>query len=294
MTTGDGAAATRWRRLVGDRLAELERLSPDAGSVSGSFWDSRADRYAATVQRANTERDPFLRRLRRLTDASSSVIDIGAGTGRFALALAAGVAHVTAVEPSSAMLAILRRHAQELGAANVSAVQATWEQAGVPPADVAFSAFVLTLVPEARPFLVKLDAAARRHALLYLGAYSGDAVLDPLWRHFHGAPRMPGPSYLDAVAVLREAGVEPQVKVVEIADARRWATIDEAVDAYRDALLLGDTPQVRAELAGLLESWLLGRRGAYRPPLRAVPAAIIRWAGGQLTAGRSASGAAAR
>lgn len=162
------------------------------------------------------------------------------------------------------------------------------------PADVAFSAFMLTLVPEARPFLVKLDATARRHALLYLGAYSGDAVLDPLWRHFHGAPRVPGPSYLDAVAVLREAGVEPQVKVVEIADARRWATIDEAVDSYRDALLLGDTPQVRAELAGLLQSWLLGRRGAYRPPLRAVPAAIIRWAGGQLTAGRSASGAAAR
>lgn len=293
MTRDDGPAAARWRRLVSDRLAELARLSPDAGSVSGSFWDSRADRYAAAVQRARTERDPFLRRLRRLTDASSSAIDVGAGTGRFALALAGGVARVTAVEPSAAMLAILRRHAQERGAANVTAVQATWEQADVQPADVAFSAFVLTLVPDAVPFLAKLDATARRHALLYLGAYSGDAVLDPLWRHFHDAPRVPGPTYLDAVAVLRELGIEHRVRVVEVPDQRRWATIEDAVDSYRDALLLDDTPQVRAELGDLLASWLPGRRGAYRPPLRVVPAAIVEWKGGRLTADRSASGVAA-
>ncbi|MBW3606912.1 MAG: class I SAM-dependent methyltransferase [Actinobacteria bacterium] len=285
MSSGDGPAAVRWRRLVADRLAELERLSPAAGSVSGSFWDSRAGRYAAAVRRADTERDPFLRRLRRLTDASSAVIDVGAGTGRFALALADGVGHVTAVEPSSPMLAILQRGAQELGFANVTALQATWDEARVEPADVAFSAFVLTLVPDAVPFLAKLDATARNHALLYLGAYSGDAVLDPLWRHFHGAPRVPGPSYLDAVAVLRELGVEHRVTVVEIPDHRRWVTVEDAVESYRDALLLDDTAQVRAQLADLLASWLLGRRGAYRSPLRVVPAAIVDWRGGQL-AGR--------
>lgn len=285
MSSADRPAAERWARLVAGRLAELERLSPAAGSVSGSFWDSRADRYAAAVRRANTARDPFLRRLRRLADASSSLIDVGAGTGRFALALADGAGHVTAVEPSSAMLAILRREAQERGLANVTAVQATWDEARVEAADVAFSAFVLTLVPDAVAFLTKLDATARRHALLYLGAYSGDAVLDPLWRHFHGAPRSPGPSYLDAVAVLRELGIEHRIRVVEIPDHRRWATIDDAVTSYRDALLLDDTPQVRAELAGLLASWLPGRRGAYRSPLRVMPAAIVEWKGGQLTGG---------
>jgi len=285
VSPGDGPAAVRWRRLVTDRLAELERLSPAAGSVSGSFWDNRAGRYAAGVRRANTERDPFLRRLRRLTDASSTVIDVGAGTGRFALVLADGVSHVTAVEPSSAMLAILQRDAEELGADNLTAVQATWDEARVEPADVAFAAFVLTLVPDAVAFLAKLDATARRHALLYLGAYSGDAVLDPLWRHFHGAPRVPGPSYLDAVAVLHELGVEHRVKVVEVPDHRRWAIIEDAVESYRDALLLDDTAQVRTELAGLLASWLLGRRGAYRSPLRVVPAAIVEWKGGQLTGG---------
>ncbi len=272
-----GPAAERWRRLVTARLGEMERLSPGLGSVSGGFWDRRAERYAAGSSAAHAEEDPFLRRLCRVMGPASTAIDVGAGTGRYALPLAAGVGHVTAVDPSAAMLAILRRDAERLGVTNLTTVQRTWEQAGTAAADVVFSAFVLTLVPDARPFLAKLDAAARHHAFLYLGAYSADAVLDPLWRHFHEAPRAPGPSYLDALSVLRELEIEPKVKVVEIANRRRFATIDEAAEHYRDGLLLADTPAIRRDLEGLLRSWLLGRRGAFRSPLRTLPAAIIHW-----------------
>jgi len=277
----DTAASKRWRRLVTARLAEMERLSPAAGSVSGSFWDGRADEYAARMRLVDIDRDPFLRQLRRLTQASSTAIDVGAGTGRFALALAAGIGHVTAVDPSTAMLTVLQRDAHALGTTNVSTVLGTWEQARTARADVAFSAFVLTLVPDARPFLLKLEAAARDHVLLYLGAYCADAVTDPLWRHFHGASRTPGPSYLDALAVLRELGIDSRVTVVEIANHRRFATIEEAVDHYREGLLLPDTPELRVELAELLRSWLMGRAGSLRSPLRAVPAAIVQWRPGR-------------
>lgn len=273
----DTPATARWRRLVTGRLDEMSRLKPDVGSVSGSFWDTRAERYARNARLADGGRDPFLRRLRRLAGDSSTAIDAGAGTGRYALALARGVRHVTAVDPSAAMLAVLRRGAEEHGVTNVTTVEARWEDADVAPADVAFSSFVVTLVPEARPFLEKLDAAARRHAVLYLGAYSADAIVDPLWRHFHDVPRAPGPSYLDALAVLHELGVEPAVTLVEIPNDRRFATIDDAVEQYRDWLLLEDTPAIRRELQGLLAVWLFGRKGALRSPLRSVPAAIIQW-----------------
>ncbi len=159
----------------------------------------------------------------------------------------------------------------------MTTIQSSWQEAETAAADVVFSAFVLTLVPDPRPFVEKLEAAARRHVLLYLGAYSADAVLDPLWRHFHGSPRVPGASYLDAIAVLRELGITPEVKVVEIPNPRRFATIDEAVEHYRDGLLLPDTAAARHELEGLLGMWLLGRKGALRSPLRTVPTAIIRW-----------------
>ena len=286
----DEGAAERWRRLVRDRLEEMERLSPGLGSLSGDFWDRRADRYAAGVKRTARDDDPFLRRLRGATDASSTAIDVGAGTGRFALALAGGARHVTAVDPSTAMLGVLRRDARRLGVRNVTTVAATWEDADTASADVVFSSFVLPLVADAPGFLTKLDAAARRHVFLYLGAYSGDAVLDPIWRHFHGAPRAPGASYLDALAVLRELGITPDVKVVEIPNRRRFATIDEAAEHYRDALLLADSPAVRRELAALLTTWLVGRMGALRSPLRTVPAAIIRWSpGGERLSGGPAT-----
>ena len=38
--------------------------------------------------------------------------------------------------------------------------------------------FVLALVPDAVPFLEKLDGAARRRVVLYLGAFSADALLE--------------------------------------------------------------------------------------------------------------------
>lgn len=274
----DTPAATRWRGLVDDRLDEFQRLSPGAGSLSdGSFWDRRAGRRGVTASPADTEADPFLRRLRRVARPSSTAIDVGAGGGRFALPLAAGVGHLTAVDPSAGMLKILRRGAAEQGLKNLTTVRGRWEEAGAAEADIVFSAFVLTLVPDVRPFLQKLEAAARDHVLLYLGAYSGDAVLDPLWRHFHGAPRSPGPTYLDALAVLRELGIAPEVKVVESPNRKRFATVDEAVEHYREGLLLTDGPDVARELRGLLATWLMGRRGALRSPLRTIPAAIIQW-----------------
>lgn len=277
MPVGDHPAAARWHRLVTDRLAEVERLSPGRGSFSGTFGDRRAERYAASVKTTDPERDPFLRALRRVTDRGTTAIDVGAGTGRFALALARDVRHVTAVDPSTGMLAVLQRDAEQMEVTNVTTVQGTWEEAATEVADVAFSAFVLSLVPDARRFVGKLDAAARQHVVLYLGAYCADAVLDPLWRHFHGGPRTPGPTYLDALAVLHELGIAPQVKVVEIVNRRRFATIEEAVEHYRDWLLLADTPEVREELAALLATWLVGRRGSLRSPLRSAPAAIVSW-----------------
>ena len=277
MSIDRSSASARWHRLVTDRLEEMERLSPGLGSLDCEFWDRRADRYAANMPPADADGDPFLRPLRRFTSPSSTAIDVGAGTGRFTLPLAAGVRHVTAVDPSAAMRAILRREARRRGVTNLTLVPGTWEEADTAVADVAFSSFVLPLVADARAFLTKLDAAARRHAFLYLGAFSGDAVLDPLWRHFHGTPRVPGPSYIDAIAVLRECGVEPEVQVVEIANRKRFPTIGEAVEYYRDGLLLDDSPEVKDELEGLLASWLMGRKGALRSPMRTMPAAILHW-----------------
>jgi len=255
----------------------MERLQPGRGALGAAFWDSRAKRFASRMTVDTAVADPLYRRLRRLTGGRSTVLDVGAGAGRFALALAPHVAAVTAVDASGAMLGICRRRARRLGLANVECVAGRWEDTDVAPADVAFSSYVLPMVADAPRFLRKLDAAAGERALLYMGAFSLDAVLDPLWRHFHGRPRKPGPTYLDAVDVLRELGLAPGVEVVEVPSRARFASVAEAARDYREQLCLPDTADVRRELRGLLADWLVPRGGALGPPLKSTPAAIVSW-----------------
>ena len=275
-----GPAAIRWRKLVQARLAEMERLQPGRGAIGAAFWDSRAKRYSARTPASTATSDPFYRRLRRATGRRSTVLDVGAGPGRFTLALAPHVAAVTAVDPSRGMLDICRRQARKQGLANVVCVHGRWEEVDVEPTGVAFSSYVLPLIADAPAFLRKLDEAARERAFLYLGAFSLDAVMDPLWRHFHGRPRKPGPTYLDAVDVLRELGLSPQVEVVEVPSRARFKTPAEAAKDYRDQLCLPDTPQARKELRNLLADWLVPRDGGLGPPLKTVPAAILSWGRG--------------
>jgi ubiquinone/menaquinone biosynthesis C-methylase UbiE len=274
-----GPAARRWRSLVRARRKEIERLSGGQDRTDTRYWERRAKRFAARLE-GTAEGDPLTARLRRLCGARTTVLDVGSGPGRFALAIAPRVAQVVALDPSRAMLTVLRREVRRQGLTNVRTVEGSWPDAArhTAPVDVAFSSYVLPIVEDAPAFLRGLDTVARRHAVLYLGAFTSDAVVDPLWRHFHGTPRRPGPTWLDAVAVLREIGIDPQVEVVEVASRTRFATLAEAVRDYRDLLVLPDTAEVRRELGGLLRSWLVPTTGgALRPPIASLPAAVVRW-----------------
>ena len=262
-------------------MREMERLQPGRGAIGPQFWDARAKRFASRMDVASATTDPFYKRLRRATGRRSTVLDVGSGPGRFTLGLAPHVASVTAVDASGRMLDICRKQARAMGLANVTCVHGRWEEVEVAPVDVAFSSYVVTLVPDAARFLRKLDEAATERAFLYLGAYTADAIMDPLWRHFHGRSRKPGATYLDAADVLRELGIKPTIEVVEVATRARFTSLADAAKDYRDQLCLPDTPEVRKELRALLGDWLVPRGDRLGAPLKTVPAAIISWPAGR-------------
>ncbi|MGH9183287.1 MAG: class I SAM-dependent methyltransferase [Acidimicrobiales bacterium] len=290
MAERGGPAARRWR-LVRARLAEMERLVPGRGSVGVAFWDARARRFAAAVaDRGGT--DPLVARARRAAGRRGSVLDVGAGPGRLALVLAPRVAQVTAVDPSPRMLAILRREARRRELTNVRAVEGAWEDVEVAPADVGICAYVLPMIADAAGFVARLGAFTRRRAFAELNAAGADVLVEPLWRHFHGAPRRPAPTYLDLVAILAEQGVVAEVEVVEVPVRTRFADLGAAVGSYRETLLLPRTAAALRELSGLLAAWLVRTGdGALRPPLRTTPVAIVSWAG---RAGVSSGGPSGR
>lgn len=80
----------------------------------------------------------------------STVVDLGAGTGRFALAAAAQAGRVVAADISPAMLTVVRARAAESGLGNIECVQAaflSYQHTG-PPADAAFTRNAPHQVPD--------------------------------------------------------------------------------------------------------------------------------------------------
>jgi SAM-dependent methyltransferase len=83
-------------------------------------------------------------------DGGSSLIDLGAGTGTFAVAAAELGATVTAVDVSPTMVAAIRRRCHDRGLDGVDVVEAgflSYEHRG-PPADFAFSRNALHQLPD--------------------------------------------------------------------------------------------------------------------------------------------------
>jgi SAM-dependent methyltransferase len=95
-------------------------------------------------------------------DATSAVLDLGAGSGQFALAAARRFGHVTAVDVSPAMVELLRDRAAEKGLANLDCVRAgflSYEHSG-PPADGVYTRNALHQLPDFWK-AVALDRIAR-------------------------------------------------------------------------------------------------------------------------------------
>ncbi|MEO6126615.1 MAG: class I SAM-dependent methyltransferase [Ilumatobacteraceae bacterium] len=94
-----------------DEVAHAGQEHLDAAYVAG--YEAKAQ-YDPTPDLAVLARHGFC--------ATSAIVDLGAGTGRFSVQAAAICAHVTAVDVSPAMIDVIRRRTADLD--NVTVVQA--------------------------------------------------------------------------------------------------------------------------------------------------------------------------
>ena len=139
-----------------DELASAGRENLDAGHVAR--YDAKVDAEAADEVRCGRALG---------LSATSVVVDIGAGTGQFTVAVAAECARVVAVDVSPVMLETLRSKIERVGADNVEVVQAgflTYEHRGQ-PADFVYSRYALHHLPD----FWKAMALTRIHDVLRPG-----------------------------------------------------------------------------------------------------------------------------
>jgi ubiquinone/menaquinone biosynthesis C-methylase UbiE len=101
------------------------------------------------TQKAGTDPGPEVQRLRELgLQTTSTLVDLGAGTGTFALAAAPVCREVVAVDVSPVMLEALRSEAEQRGIANIRCVQAGFLSYSGGPADFVYTRHALHQIPD--------------------------------------------------------------------------------------------------------------------------------------------------
>ncbi|MDA1061652.1 MAG: class I SAM-dependent methyltransferase, partial [Chloroflexi bacterium] len=225
-------------------------------------------------------------------DRAESVIDVGAGAGRYAVPLTQTARHVTLVEPSPAMAGLAREQLERLGRTNWSLVEAEWlDTEGVAPAAAVLLANVLSPHEDLAAWIGKALDHARRWLFIVHGTVPdalpdaspearSDAI-EPLRRvaiALHGEPRAPQPGLADLLPALHELGVFPDVTMFQRCFGRSYANATEAARDAAASLLIEPTPPALERIRGLLRRHLRKLPdGRVALPEIVAPSALLSW-----------------
>ena len=226
------SAVEHWRNTVEGHHAQSIRAMGEAGPPT-DFWRTSAPAFRADPKRTD---DMVLNRLKGELSADQTLLDVGGGAGRFAVALALECRSVMVAEPSQSMLEQLDEVLKETGVANVTSARGTWEDVDVDPADVVLCSHVVYGVVDIVPFIQKLTSHSRDKVLVLSFVDSPQAHLAPLWRPVHGEERINLPALPEFVDVLWELGIYPDVEMIEEAGRHSFESREAALDQLRGRL----------------------------------------------------------
>ena len=189
--------------------AGLEANLHRAGIPEEDFWQ----RYASWVSAMRGDYPgALLDRVRGYVTPGGTVLDIGAGTGVFALPLARVARSVTAVEPSPTQASQLRQAVAHEQAPNIAILEQRWEDVDAETLgghDLVLAIHSLQMENMAAA-LRKMCRVAVRSLLLVHPARSS---LSSLLQDLFGIE--PGPDYAPLHAILEGLGYPPAVEFVE-------------------------------------------------------------------------------
>jgi SAM-dependent methyltransferase len=191
----------------------------------------------------------LLDKVQRHLDEHATVLDIGAGTGAFALPLAQRVKAVTVVEPSAEMLARLRR---KMDTSDIRIINKRWEDIDsgeVGRHDLVLAAHSLYDIADIETALKKMLSAAKKHLYIIMGAGKSKFYAD-IWRRFKEEEYHPPPGFIHLYNVLYELGVPANVEMIRTPRNQVYVNIEQAVKHWRVRLDLA--PEKEGDLRAYL------------------------------------------
>lgn len=256
-------AADRWRQelaswAIPDHIRNAAPSFPYRMDPELFRPNPVADAHSLATQRALDALPPDL--------DGASALDIGCGGGAAAMALADRLRSVTGVDQSPEMLALFAEEAAARGLA-CRTIQGTWPApiAEAGKADVVLCHHVAYNVADLIRFVQGLDAVAERRVVMELTLTHPQTSNAPLWREFWDLERPSGPTADDAVAVIREAGIDATTEIGGAGSLRAEAPLSARSVTAARMLCLG--PERLDEV----------ERAISRLPPRSQDRAVIWW-----------------
>ncbi|MDE2899455.1 MAG: class I SAM-dependent methyltransferase [Chloroflexota bacterium] len=175
--------------------------------------------------------DPVLNALYAALPSGGTVLDVGGGAGRYALPLATRARHVTVVEPSEDSCEALQSRAADAGLANITVINESWEDAEAPSADMVLCSLVLHHVPDAAPFVARMQEHATASVVVVEMMETPGALEIPFYERVHGTAPTPLPGLPDVLSLLWAMDIYPDVSMLAsetaVIDTDRHAAMEQ-------------------------------------------------------------------
>ena len=234
-----------WARMweKGIRTAWADDMIIRHGSIESS-WDYCAKDYEDGEIKFSNRADLVDR---FMASKPRTVLDIGGGTGIFAIPLAKLVKKVVVVEPSKGMLDILKEKANKSGLDNIGYVRKKWEDViqdeifelnNGDRFDVVLSSHSLYYITDLHRSFLKMNDVAKDYVYLFTGCtgYARDKDYEKLYLILHQKPLPPYPDFSCLYMVLRESGIQPDIEMKDMRYKKPIKNLDEVVDKWKEYL----------------------------------------------------------
>ncbi|KAF1077230.1 class I SAM-dependent methyltransferase [Methanogenium sp. MK-MG] len=169
----------------------------------------------------------------------SRVLDVGAGPGAITIPIARRVSHVTAVEPSEGMFAVLKENLRDEEIENADCIQKRWEDVDVAkdlsgPYNLVFASFSLD-VHDMKAAITKMCEASSQYVYIYwfAGEASWEKMAKDLWPKLHGTAYEVSPKSDIIFSILYQMGIYPHVEHFVYEHIYRFSTEEEAIEYFR-------------------------------------------------------------
>jgi len=268
-----------WKQLVESQSHTWEKRESSEGE--SDHWRGKAQSFNNGVKqrwaKPDSHREFVLSLLKR--HQGSTVLDIGAGTGGWAVPMARLAKKVTAIEPSSEMIRFMTDNLKSEGVGNVEIVQASWPEGEkeIGTHDFSLCSHAMYGCPDLQSFVSAMARSTRKSCLMLVRAPSHDGIMAKAARRIWGHPH-DSPNFQVAYGAMLQMGIYPHVFMgsPDQWEPRTSASLEEAVAEVKRRFRLVSSSEHDAFLQNLIESRLTFQEGKYVWP-REVRSALIYW-----------------